>query len=191
MNENHIRHLVSTFRYIDKLMAGAEQILVDAASPSPFQEYTPDSTPVQRKVIHDYCVGLREAMDRIMIEHDIPKPNPVCGALWGARSRFTFISIAAAEVAPNHMRGYGELTDDDFKVLEGMVVELSSVADRLQAFLDEGESADLQARLSRLEKTADQVRLLSELDRIITVHGLVEFRGAIRRLVDKLENSSF
>lgn len=53
MNDNHQRHLLVTFRHIDKLLSEAEHVLASAGGASPFAEYTQDSTPVQRKVIHD------------------------------------------------------------------------------------------------------------------------------------------
>ncbi|MGA2656232.1 MAG: hypothetical protein ABSH34_01815 [Verrucomicrobiota bacterium] len=46
MNENHQRHLLTTFRHIDNLLSEAKHILAAAGSTSPFAEYTQDSTPV-------------------------------------------------------------------------------------------------------------------------------------------------
>jgi len=191
MNENHQRHLIATFRYVDKLLAEAEQILVNAGSHLPFQEYSPDSTPVQRKVIQDYSARIRQAMARIMAEQDLPRPAPVSGALWAAQNHFAFASIAVAELEPNHLRGYGELTDADCQAVGAIVADLNALIDRVRAFLAAGASADLQARLARLAKTTDESKLLRELERIITTHGLVEFRGALTRLLDKLEASTF
>ena len=50
MNENHARHLLTTFRHIDNLLSEAEHIMATAGGGSPFAEYTQDTTPVQRKV---------------------------------------------------------------------------------------------------------------------------------------------
>jgi GTP-binding protein EngB required for normal cell division len=62
---------------------------------------------------------------------------------------------------------------------------------RLQNYLAGGAGGDLQARLQRLEQTTDEVRLLRELERISTAHGLVEFRAAITALLDRLETTTF
>lgn len=40
--------------------------MASAGSSSPFQEHVDDTTPVQRKVMHDYIVPIRTAMGRIM-----------------------------------------------------------------------------------------------------------------------------
>ena len=49
----------------------------------------------------------------------------------------------------------------------------------------------MQARLERLGETGDEVRLLAEIERIITAHGLVEFRGALTMLLDRFETAAF
>jgi|GEM_PF-162251 len=191
MNENHQRHLLVTFRHIDHLLSEAERVLASAGSASPFAEYTQDSTPVQRKVIHDYIQRVREAMAHAMAELHLPRPAPVCGALWAARGHVGFASIAVAEIEPKRMTGYGPLTETDREALDRVVAELNAALDRLAAYLDQGPAADLQARLQRLDQTRDEVPLLRELERVITAHGLVECRGALGMLLDRLENRTF
>jgi GTP-binding protein EngB required for normal cell division len=191
MNENHARTLVTTFRHMDNLLSEAEQILATAGSKSPFAEYTQDSTPLQRKVIHDYIERVRQAMGRAMEGLDLPRPAPVCGALWAANGRLTFTHIAVAEMEPQRLRGYGALSDEDIKAINEVVAELNAAIERLLAYLNKGPDADLQTRFARLEKTTDDARLLRELDRVITAHGLIELRGALLMLLERLENHVF
>jgi GTP-binding protein EngB required for normal cell division len=191
MNENHARNLVTTFRHMDNLLSEAEQILATAGSKSPFAEYTQDSTPVQRKVIHDYIERVRQAMGRAMEGLDLPRPAPVCGALWAASGRLTFTHVAVAEMEPHRLRGYGALSDEDTKAINEVVAELNAAIERLMAYLNKGPDADLQTRFARLEKTTDEARLLRELERVITEHGLIELRGALVMLLERLENHVF
>jgi len=191
MNENHERHLLTTFQYVDNLLSEADHILTSAGSASPFQEYSQDSTPVQRKVTHDYILRVREAMRCILEELKIPLKPPISGALWAARNHLAFAGIAITEIEPSHMLGYGKLSDEDRQTLDRIAAELNAVLNRLKAYLAQGTDADLQARLQRLEQTKDEVKLLRELERIITAHGLVEFRAALVLLVHRLESSSF
>jgi GTP-binding protein EngB required for normal cell division len=191
MNENHQRHLLVTFRHIDNLLSEAEHVLASAGSASPFAEYTQDSTPVQRKVIHDYIQQVREALSRALAELNLPRPAPVCGALWAARGHVSFAGIAVAEIEPKRMAGYGALTETDCQALNRVVAELDAAIDRLAAYLDKGPAADLQTRLRRLDQTRDAVPLLRELERVITGHGLIECRGALAILLDRLENQTF
>ena len=191
MNENHQRHLLATFQHVDNLLSEADHILASAGSASPFQEYSQDSTPVQRKVTHDYILRVRETMRRILEDLELPPKPPVSGALWAARNHTAFAGIAVTEIEPEHMLGYGKLSDEDRQTLDRIVAELNSVLNRLNAYLAQGTDADLQTRLQRLEQTNDEVKLLGELERIITAHGLVEFRAVLVLLLERLESTSF
>ena len=191
MNENHERHLLTTFRHIDNLLAEAEHILATAGSNSPFAEYTQDSTPVQRKVMHDYIERVRQAMFRAMEDLRLPRPAPICGARWAAGGRFTFTQIAVAEIEPQRMKGYGSLSEEDVKAINEVVAELNATLERLIAYWNKGPDTDLQARLERLEKISDEAQLFRELERVVTAHGLIEFRGVLAMLLERLENHVF
>ena len=191
MNENHHRHLLSTFQYVDNLLSEAERIMASAGSASPFQEYSQDTTPIQRKVTHDYVVCVREAMRRILEELKIPLRPPISGALWAARNHLAFAGIAVAEITPEHLRGYGQLSDEDARAMDRIVAELNAGLNRIRDYLAQGTTADLQARIQQLEQTRDEVKLLRELDRIIAGHGLVEFRNTLAMLLDRLETTAF
>ena len=191
MNDNHERHLVGTFRYIDELLGEAVQILAVADSVSPFAKYTQDSSPLQRKVIDDYIRGIDQAMARIMAELDLPPPAPVCGALWAAQTGVSSARISVAEIRPQVMRGYGALSDVDVALVDGIVAELDAALERLMAYLAQGSDTDLLARLQKLEQTRDEVPLLRELERIITDNGLVGLRGTLSMLLDRMKGNDF
>jgi GTP-binding protein EngB required for normal cell division len=191
LNENHVRHVVTTFRYTDELLSKAEHIMASAGVPSPFQEYADDTTPIQRKVTHDYIARLRELMSRNLAELHIPRPASVSGALWAARNAVTFADIALAEMESKRMGGYGKMSDEAAQRIDAIVAELRTAVEKLSSYLAQGTGADLQARLQRLEKTSNEVPLLRELDRIITAHGLVEFRNAVVMLLERMENGTF
>jgi GTP-binding protein EngB required for normal cell division len=191
MNENHERGLLATFRHIDNLLSEAEHILATAGSTSPFAEYTQDSTPVQRKVLHDYIERVRQAMNRALTDFRLSPPAPVCGAMWAAGGRFTFAQIAVAEMEPQRMRGYGALSEEDVRAINEVVAELNASLERLIAYWNKGPDAGLPARLARLEKTTDEARLLRELERVVTAYGLIEFRSALAMLLERFENHVF
>ena len=71
------------------------------------------------------------------------------------------------------------------------MAELRTTLDALSDYLAQGTGADLQVRLQQLEKTSDEVSLLREEERIITTHGLVEFRNAVGMLLERMENEMF
>ena len=108
-SEHHQRHVRTTFQYIDKLLLEAEHTMADAGSPSPFRRHSDDTTPIQRKVTHDYIVRIREAMRRVMEELDIAPPEPHSGAVWAAAINLMYLLNLANELTPERMRAYGPL----------------------------------------------------------------------------------
>src|SRR6266550_3431795 len=159
--------------------------------PSPFRMHSDDTTPIQRKVTHDYILRIREAMRRVMEELDIPWSEPHSGAVWAAAINLMFCSISLNELTPDRMRAYGPLSADAAHRLDGIRADLNGLVAKLRGYLGKGAGGDLQQRLQQLGKTGDEIRLLSEIERIITAHGLVEFRGTLSMLLDRMEGAAF
>ena len=165
--------------------------MVDAGSPSPFRRHSDDTTPIQRKVTHDYIARIREAMQRVMEELSIAPPEPHSGAVWAAAINLMYCSISLNELTPERMRAYGPISSDAEQKLDGIRAELDGFVAKLRNFLSKGAGSDLQQRLQHLGKTGDEIRLLSEIERIVTAHGLVEFRGTLSMLLDHMESAAF
>ena len=189
--EHHQRHVRTTFQYIDKLLSEAEHTMADAGSPSPFRMHSDDTTPIQCKVTHDYILRIREAMRRVMEELNIPPSEPHSGAVWAAAINLMFCSISLNELTPERMRAYGPLSSEAADRLDGIRAELDGLVAKLRTFLGKGAGGDLQQRLQQLGKTGDEIRLLSEIERIIAADGLVEFRGTLSMLLDRMESAAF
>jgi GTP-binding protein EngB required for normal cell division len=189
--EQHHRHVRTTFRYIDKLLSDAEHTMVDAGSLSPFRRHSDDTTPIQRKVTHDYILRIREAMRRVMEELNISPPEQHSGAVWAAAINLIYCSISLNELTPERMRAYGPLSPEAADRLDGIRAELDGLVAKLRTYLGKGAGGDLQQRLQRLGKTGNEIRLLSEIERIVTAHGLVEFRGTLGMLLDRIESAAF
>jgi hypothetical protein len=69
-NPYHRNRLAQTIQHIDCLFTEVENTL--AENPSPFAKYVSDSTPLQRKLIHDYIVRGRQMITRILLRRDLP-----------------------------------------------------------------------------------------------------------------------
>jgi small GTP-binding protein len=189
--ESHQRHVRTTFQYIDKLLSEAEHTMVDAGSPSPFRRHSDDTTPIQRKVAHDYILRIREAMRRVMEELNISPPEPHSGAVWAAAINLMYCSISLNELTPERMLAYGPLSPEAADRLDGIRAELDGLVAKLRSYLGKGPGGDLQQRLQQLGKTGDEIHLLSEIERIVTAYGLVEFRGTLSMLLDRMESAAF
>jgi len=131
-----------TFHHVDHLLSEAERILASTPSPSSFQEYTQDSTLVQRKVAHDYIFRIREAMLRILDELKIPPKPPTSGAVWAAHNHLAFADIAIVEIDPKHMKAYGEVSEADKQTLNRITAELNELLGGLDNYLAQQAGVD-------------------------------------------------
>lgn len=190
-NENHKRRLLATFRHVDELLAEVLDVLDTSGQGSLFARYIGDASPIQRKVVSDYAARIRATMRAVLEAWKIDLPRPDVSAVWASRTALRCAQIAVDELAPEHMRGYGAITEDAAKDLNGLVSQLLDLLNEMESYLSRGPARDLQVRLRQFERITDEERVLVELERIITAHGLVELRGVLEALVDRLESGHF
>jgi GTP-binding protein EngB required for normal cell division len=192
LNANHRNTLLAGFKYIDRLLTdGLAAIASGADTGAVFSPVITDATPTQRKIIADQIARLRRALRAALTACEIPVRPPTVSAIWSLRTTLTAVSIALEELGPKHLRGYGAI---DVATAAGIAVlqaQLRVSLDELESYLAAGLGGDLSARLARLDQTADEVRLLRELERIVTAHGLVEFRQPLAQLLARLEKNAW
>lgn len=188
LNDNHKSHLRITFAHVDELLSKALRELDPAEAESPFSRLVPDAAPVQRKVAADYAARVRAAMRNLLDRYGIELPKPHIGAVWAARTVLTGAEVALQELSPAGMRGYGPISDATAADLDTEMAQLLDLLRRMAAYLAQGTGRDLQARLERLENTPVSIEALQALARIVTAHGLVEFRPMLETLVERLES---
>src|ERR1700691_3002292 len=191
LNSNHERRLSVTCRYIDKLLADMEGILNVSSSRLAFPQYTPDLTSAQRRVIEDYISRIRAQLVRVLDGQNMERPLADIPVSRSLHSTLTFVDIAVEELKPEYMRGYGEVPSQAALELNGIAGELQSLVRQLDHYLMRGAGENLQQRLEKLEQTGDEVPLLRKLEKVITEHGLVEFRSTLSMILDRLEDNSF
>ena len=176
-------------KYIDRLLAEALAALSPLGADAIFAPTLPDATPVQRKVIADHVARLRRVLRSALDVCNIPVSPPEIGALWNLRCTLVSVDIALEDFGPDHLRGYGAIDDATGARTAELRAQIRTVLTELLAYLESGLGGDLSARLARLDQTRDEVRLLRELERNVTVHGLVELRGHLERLLDRVERN--
>src|SRR5581483_7096976 len=191
LNANHERRLTVTCRYIDKLLADMESTLHSSESKLAFPHYVSDLSAQQRRVIEDYIRRIRAQLIRVLDGQNIERPSADIPESRSLHASLTFIDIAAEELKPEYMRGYGEIPPAAAVELNGIAGELKGFVRQLDQFLMRGGKEDLQKRLDSLEHTGDEVALLKKLESIISAHGLVEFRSTLSMIIDRLEDNRF
>jgi len=191
LNESHRRHLFSSFQYADKLLAEIEAVLTAAQSQSPFPKYQPDISPAQARVVQDYVARMRAQIVRILEGQGVPIPTPNIGSIHAIRVTLGFVDIAFDECRPKRMTGYGQISAEASTALSGLVDEMQGIISRLNTYLAQGQSADLAARLQRLEEAGGDIALVRTLERAIDRNGLVELRPSLATIIDRLETDNF
>jgi len=191
LNSNHARRLSVTCRHIDKLLGDMESALRVSDSKKAFPEYLLDITPAQRRVIEDHIARIRAQLIRVLDGQGIERPGASIPVSRSLHTVLTFVAIAAEELQPKYMRGYGEIPPAAAIELNGIAAELLSLSNQLDQYITRGAGENLQDRLLRLEQAGDEVALLRRLEAIITDQGLVEFRSILSMILDRLEDKSF
>ena len=191
LNANHRRRLTVTCQYIDKLLADMEGTLQVSESQMAFPHYLPDLAPQQRRVVEDYIRRIRAQLIRVLDGQNIERPAADIPESRSLHTNLTFVEIAAEELKPEYMRGYGAVPSQSAVELNGIAGELKGLVKELDQFLMRGSEEDLARRLESLERVGDEVALLKKLESIIAEHGLVEFRSTLSMIIDRLEDKTF
>ncbi len=191
LNPSQRRHLLSSCQYADKLLSEIEAVLAAAQSKSPFPRFQPDISPAQSKVVQDYISRVRAQVVRILESQGVPIPSANIGSVHAIRVTLGFVDIAFDECRPKRMAGYGEVSAAASTEASGLVDEIQGILSRLDSYLAQGQSADLEQRLQRLGEAGGAVALVKALERAIDRHGLVEFRPALGTIIDRLESENF
>lgn len=191
LNSFQANRLRITCQYIDKLLAEIEEILGATNSKAAFPRYVSDILPAQRRTIEDYIARVRAQLVRIVEGQGIARENPSVPASRAVHVSLGAIDIAAEELRPRYMRGYGAIPEAVSTELNGIVGELSSLIHRFDRYLLEGLGEDLKSRLDRLEKSDNDLALLKQIEQVVRDRGLVEFRPSIAAILDRAEDKSF
>jgi small GTP-binding protein len=189
-NEPQKSRILAGVSYIDKLLVEMEEIL-SASSSAAFPKYKSPLTPAQVRVIRDYTNRLRRQIAHVLKDLAIPLPAAKFDSAHAIRVTLQFIEVAIEELAPERLRGYGEVPAGLIRPLAGGLQEMKGIVRQLDSYLIQRPDADLNLRLARLSSARAAPELLSLLARIIDQDGLVEFRDPLSRLVEKMEAPTY
>jgi len=191
LNPYQANRLRITCQYIDKLLGEIEEVLNATTSKAAFARYSTDILPAQRRTIEDYIARVRAQLVRILDGQGIAREKPSIPASRAVHVLLLNIDIAAEELGPKYMRGYGEVPESVATELNGIIGELSGLVHRFDRYLSEGIGEDLKARLDRLDHAGNDVDLLKKIEQTVRDRGLVEFRSSIAAILDRAEDKSF
>ncbi len=190
-NESQRRYLLSRLLSIEETLSEGVERLAPSEPGRVFRTVSADATPTQRKILADYLAQLRFALRRFMLAQQLRDERRPPGSLWSLQTAVVFAKIAAEELRPKYWRGYGAVDPDSAAAAERFAAELTTLLHRIEDYVAGGEGGGLAARLEKLEAAGDEVRLLRELERIISAYGLTELRAPLKSLVDRAASPHF
>ncbi|MCG6980104.1 MAG: hypothetical protein LJE88_01710 [Deltaproteobacteria bacterium] len=135
LNAKHKRTLLNHFHYVDGLLSDLEHVMENTNSRSLFQKYIQDVAPVQRKAIMDSVAHIRRVMSDFLENKGIRMEHPRRNVSELIRTSVTFADITVEELSPNHMRGYGKLSEEAAQELEEIVLEMKKALNQLHTLL--------------------------------------------------------
>jgi len=191
LSPNHARILVSGFLDLHHQIEEMEALLAQSAGSSALSERVNDISPTEVKVIQDYFARVRSTLLACLQENGVPLDVRRTSLRWTLQTRATFLHVAIAELGPEQLRGYGELSPAARDALVKIQQELDRLVDRLGAYLRQGLGQDLSQRLARLEANPGTVTTLKLLNRVVTRWQLVEFRPLIDTILKRLEHPQY
>ncbi|HUO15635.1 MAG TPA: hypothetical protein VMX38_11665 [Verrucomicrobiae bacterium] len=135
LSSNHARRLLVTCRYIDKLLADMEGALAVEQSRKAFPEYSSDITPGQRQIIEESIAKIRAQLKGVLDGLGIDHPAPSIPVSRYLHTVLTFIAIAAEELRPKYMRGYGEVSSEAAGELNAIATTLLALSTQLDRYI--------------------------------------------------------
>lgn len=191
LSPNHARILIAGFLDLHHQIEEMEALLAASANSSALSERINDISPTEAKVIQDYFARIRSTLLACLQENGVPLDIRRISLRWTLQTRGTFLHVAIAELGPEQLRGYGELSPAARDALVKIQQELDRLVDRLGAYLRQGLGQDLSQRLARLEANPGTVATLKLLNRVVTRWQLVEFRPLIDAILKRLEHPQY
>jgi hypothetical protein len=143
-NEYQQRRLRVACQHIDGLLSAIEAILSASASKSPFPKYIADIPVAQRRRIEHGIARMRPQLLRALERNAIEVAPPSISAAHAIHSALTFAQIAVEELAPKHMRGYGEVSRRAALELDAIVSSLLELLADLDTCVNSGTGRELE-----------------------------------------------
>jgi len=182
-----MRHVQSTFTYIDSLLGAIERLA--RSDLSPFMQEKVDLAPDEGRLILSSVAVARtrmlEALDRLRV----PRPQPSVSARWSIETTYNFAASAFSELDLSRLRAYGAADDEVGRELEALASDLETLVRRSVALLHERDSGALQERLATLHGPVGEV--LRGLERLSLEHGLAELRSLIAAAAERATSATF
>jgi hypothetical protein len=141
--EESLLDILIGFLDIHRRLAKMESQMVQALEPSPFCQFVNDLSPTEIRVVQDYFHRLRGVMLTCLDELGIPLEVRRTSLRWTLRCSSLFLLDVVADMGPDRLRGYGELSESGAAAAVRIQEELRQLIDTIVAFLRQGLIGEL------------------------------------------------
>lgn len=187
LNENQVRHVVSTFAHVDRLLGDIGRFA--RGELSPFAKERADVSDAEARLllaaVERVRTRLLQALDRL----GLPRPAPSVSARWSAEVALRFAEIALSDLNAEQLRGYGAVDGAAAIELTALADDLRRLLDQSRALLHEQDEHGLAERLASLPGYVGEV--LRALDHFSTEHALPEVRSLIAAAAERALSATF
>jgi GTP-binding protein EngB required for normal cell division len=191
LTENHERSLLAGIQYAAKLIRDCEEVLAASDGAHVLSRYAGGLTPPQQKIAREYLRRVQQQLLHVLDAAGLTPPAPSIDAVRGLSTAMMFLDDTLEEMRGRYLRGYGEVSPEAERVLDGVVSETQELVREVEAFLTGVPDDVLRERLRRVPEDHPVAEELRELARIIADHGLVDLRSALAMLVDRALEDTF
>lgn len=191
LTENHERSLLAGVQYAAKLIRNCEEILAATEHPQALSRYAGELSPPQRKIAGDYLRRLEQQLLRFLGAVGLTPPAPSIDAVRALGTAMIFLDDTFEEMRGRYLRGYGEVSPDADRLLDGLVSQMQALVREVDAFVSGAPGEVLRQRADRLPDEHPIKTELQEVARIITEHALIDLRPALGLLLDRALDDTF
>jgi hypothetical protein len=136
-NEGQVQHLVTHFRYLDKLLGDATADLTPSADGKLFELCIHDAAPEERQVLMTHVQELRAILRHFIQKHSLPDTLPPTSSLWAFQLAISYARVGVHELLPSYLGNYGRVDDSAAAAVTQLAVDLQKPLGRLEAYLKE------------------------------------------------------
>lgn len=138
-NESQASYVVGQLRHLEEMFRHALDALDESRDSGLFVRARYDVTPAQRQVLQGYLEQLRLLIQRFMQIQSLRDSSEPVSALWSFQTTLRFAHIAAEEIRPQYLRGYGEVDPDTGQASEAFVAQVQTLLRSAGACLAAGQ----------------------------------------------------
>lgn len=135
LGENHKRRILVTFQHVDGLLNQSLRVLAQAQSDLQ-PHYVQDISPSKIPQIQSHIELIRGQMSSFLKRFQIALPGRTKPWSWVLKTNLTSVEIALEDLAPQKLRGYGDMDSGASRELTHTLQEIRKLVNQFLKALE-------------------------------------------------------